>query len=145
MGFENQNKGTNEKSTVVTGLEGGTPVYEEKVIEKASQPIGVEGKKAVDAFVTQAINDFASLPETNKPMKLGRHQDVLLSINSGTKHHYKVIDGKKGYYLLGKHDTDSDPTLGSSAGAFVSMRGPRNIENPDMIMCSESELENWLA
>jgi len=138
MPFENFSKSSTEKKSellVSTGIDkNGIVVYESM---NTSLP-DVFSEIPTEVF-NEITADFKSLPETNAPMMFKPKEYLNLAINSDKKVLYEILDAKKGYYFIVKVDTEGAEML-----EVLNSKDHRNHPNPFIIVCSESEVKNWL-
>lgn len=131
---------SNESQMSVEGIdEEGTPIYSEmKEVLPESYP------QVPEEVLKMISDDFKSLEEDNTPLKYGPGTILSLSINSDKRVRYEIANAEKGHYLIAKiHDGQLQENL---KGTLMLSNYPREgEENPDLIVCSEAELEDWLS
>lgn len=85
-------------------------------------------------------SDLDNLPESNEVLKFNKGQILELAINSNTSIRYEIIEATKGHYFIGK----ADPDMNMMKGEYFTSKEQKTGENPDLIVCSSKELEQWL-
>ncbi len=140
-----ENWGRGEKSdaeefvTVISkDSKDGKAVYEKLPMKTPTFTGGIP-----DAVWKAMFEDLDSLPESPEPMKYKMEDQVLISINSDKKVLYQIIEAQKGHYVLGRQDEPEGTPREAVSHALFS-KDPRNVANPLLITCSQSELDDWL-
>jgi len=107
--------------------------------ENIDLEVSEQTKKAYMAVML----DIRSLPPSNIILKYKMGDNIKLAINSANEVSYEVLDAQKGYYLISKTSYDNTTPTGPEPVVVLSNQ-PVIQENPDFIVCSAEELENWL-
>ena len=109
------------------------------IYEPLTEKYGMR-KDISDVVFDRIHEDFRNLQEINEPLKFNTGEYLKLAINSNKKALYEVGDAKKGHYFLVKgvaeNEVAGDLTIELS-------NNPKVIPNPDIIVCSASELDSW--
>jgi hypothetical protein len=88
-------------------------------------------------------SDLDSLPESSEVLKFKKGQILELAINSNNVTRYQIFEATKGHYFIGKFDP-VNPNTASSTGEYFTSKEKKTSENPDLLVCSSKELEQWL-
>lgn len=83
--------------------------------------------------------DLNGLPENDETLKFQKGEYLELAINSNDRVRYQILEAKRGHYLIGKVDF----TPGVIKGEFFASNDPKTGENPDLMVCTQKELEGW--
>jgi hypothetical protein len=88
-------------------------------------------------------SDLDNLPENNEILKFNKGQILELAINSNNTVRYQIFEATKGHYFIGKFDP-VNPNTAPKMGEYFTSKEKKTAENPDLIVCSSKELEQWL-
>ena len=145
MGFESLPQiNLNEKPStkVVSGIDNqGNLTYEE--FPMRVHPLSVSTSD-YNRIMAEYARDYERLPESDKTMRFKVGQFLILRIKSTSIELYEVGDVRKGHYLLVKAFFGQNPVKKYQDLVIESSRNSHVRENPDLIVCTEQEVEGWL-
>lgn len=137
---KNEQKNIPDEFMVLTGVDqNGSFRYEPLEKPLPEQYLGIPNElwEAID-------KDLNALPENISKLPLNEGEYLKARISSNDEALYQILEIKRGHYLLAKIPYDLPTDYRDYRLEVLLARDLRNIPNPDFVVCTPEELNEWM-